>query len=162
MVAASALRLAPSLALAVLLVGCGSPGLEPMTEGGQLTADGEGKLRLTPATALTFGTRSPVAEAAEKSLLLTVEGGSSVRVVEAYLDSTTSRAFTLPGTLGLPLVLQPGDQADLPVEFLPYAAGSYFGDLVVVMVEEGEERELSVALEGEGCADNDSDGSCDG
>ncbi len=147
--------------LASLLVGCGSPGLESMTEGGALAEVGEGKLRLTPATALTFGARSPLADPAEKSVLLTVEGGSSVRVVEAYLDSTTSRAFTLPGTLSLPVVLQPGDEAALPVEFLPYAAGSYFGDLVVVMVEEGEERELSVALEGEGCADGDSDGSCD-
>jgi hypothetical protein len=162
MVPAPVLSRASVLVLSSLLFGCGSPGLEAMTEGGELTEAGEGRLRLTPATALTFASRSPLAPPAEKSVLLSVEGGSSVRVVEAYLDSTTSRAFSLPGTLSLPLVLQPGDEAELPVEFLPYAAGSYFGDLVVVMVEEGEERELSVALEGEGCADSDSDGSCDG
>ena len=155
--------LSPSrlLVLAVLFGGCGSPGLEPMTEAGELTAGGKGKLRLTPATALTFGERSPAAPAAEKEILLSVEGGGTVRVVEAYLDSTTSRAFELPEDLGFPLVLGPQDEEALPIQFLPYAAGTYYGDLVVVMVEDGEERELSVSLEGLGCADSDADGSCD-
>lgn len=155
------LSLARLVLLATLVAGCGSPGLEPMIDTASLAEGGGGSLRLTPATSLVFGERSPMAAPAEKSVLLTVEGTGTVNVVEVYLDSTTSRAFEIPASVSVPMVVRTGQEVELPVQFLPYAAGSYYGDLVILVVDDGEERELGVALEGEGCVDSDSNGSCD-
>lgn len=149
--------------LAAALVGCGSPGLEPMAGDVDGAAGGTARLKLTPSAALEFGQRSPAASPKTLDVELSVEGAGTVRVVDIYLDATTSRAFSLVNEPDLPLVLEGGGRkSKVKVEFAPYAMGSYFGDLVVTMVEDGEERELTVALEGEGCADSNADGRCDG
>lgn len=139
---------------------CGSPGLEPMIDQSQLTAP-PGVLHVDPAGAYEFGDVSPEAGRQRGQLLLWIDGGTPVRVTDIYLDGTTSSAYSLPSELPVPVELQPGDAADLGVFFKPYAAGSFFGDVVFVMVEDGEERELTLALEGQGCVDADSDGVCD-
>lgn len=148
--------------LASLLVAtaCGSPGLETTVDTFALEAPA-GVLRVEPAGLYDFGQLSPEAPRARGELLMWTEGGTPVRITELYLDGSTSAAFTLPDELPLPVELAPGDQAVIGVYFEPYAAGQYFGDLVVVMVEEGEERELTLALQGEGCVDGDVDAQCD-
>lgn len=139
---------------------CGSPGLEPVIDEFAANAPA-GVLRIEPVGAYDFGRLSPDAPRVRGELMLWMEGGTPVRVTDLHLDSTTSSAFSLPAELPLPVQLQPGDEALVGVYFEPYAAGSYFGDVVVVMVEDGEERQLTVALEGEGCPDGDGDGVCD-
>ena len=139
---------------------CGSPGLEPVIDEFAANAP-PGILHVDPVGAYDFGRLSPEAPRVRGELMLWMEGGTPVRVTDLHLDGTTSSAFSLPAELPLPVELQPGDEALVGVFFEPYAAGSYFGDVVVVMVEDGEERELTVALEGEGCPDSDADGVCD-
>ena len=150
------------LALAGLLTlsACGSPGLESTVD--TLTLDAPpGTLHIQPAGLYDCGRLSPEAPRERGELLMTIDGGTPVRVTGLYLDATTSSAFTLPEELPLPVELGPGDEAVVGLYFEPYAAGEYFGDVVVVMVEDGQERELTLALEGEGCPDADADGTCD-
>ncbi|MCK6505404.1 hypothetical protein L6R53_18730 [Myxococcota bacterium] len=139
---------------------CGSPGLETTVDTSALDAP-PGILRVEPAGLYDFGRLSPEAPRARGELRLWVEGGTPVRVTELHLDGSSSSAFTLPDELPLPVELGPGEEALLGVYFEPFAAGQYFGDVVVVMVEEGQERELTLALQGEGCVDVDADEVCD-
>lgn len=151
-------RLAPLLL--PILAACGSPGLETTVDTYALAAP-EGVLRVEPAGMYDFGRLSPEAPRARGELRLWIEGGTPVRVTGIHLDGGSSSAFTLPEDLPLPVELGPGEEALIGVYFEPYAAGQYFGDVVFVMVEEGEERELTLALQGEGCVDVDGDRSCD-
>jgi|GEM_PF-3548653 len=150
------------LALVLLLgtAACGSPGLEQTVD--QAVLDPRpGLLRMAPLGDYDFGQVSPQAPRVEGQIKLWVEGDVAVRVTGITLDRSTSRAFTLPADLPVPVELQPGDEALVGLWFEPYAVGDYFGDVQVEVVEDGNPNELSLSLQGVGCVDSDGNGRCD-
>lgn len=146
--------------LALVCTACGQPGLESIADP-QLLDPEPGVLRIDPSVQYDFGATSPEAARLRGDIRVWVEGDGPVRIVDGFLDETTSLAFTLAEAIQFPLLLEPGDEAHIGVYFEPYAVGDYFGDAVFVTLDEDEEFELSVELVGEGCQDTDLDAVCD-
>lgn len=149
------------LGVVVVSTACGSPGLESIADPDFYDPQ-PGVLRIDPSVRYDFGAISPEGPRARGDIRVWVEGDDPVRIVEMYLDDTTSLAFSLSEATFFPLLLEPGDEAIIGVYFEPYAVGDYFGDAVFVTTEDdGGEFELSVELLGAGCVDTDGNGHCD-
>jgi hypothetical protein len=144
--------------LTFLIGGCGSMGLD-------ITDTGDTPLALLgvdPMGDIDFGRVSPAKpKSALQDVVLYAQGEGTLAIVDVYLSNVTSEAFTMRNNLPLPIRLDADGEFPVQVRFLPYAAGAYAGEMVV-LVDDGsaEGEEIFLPLTGRGCDDPDETGYC--
>jgi len=137
------------IALIFALTGCGSIGLDIMDTGGMNSI-----LGVDPAGQIDFGQRNASAtKAARKDIVLWVDGGQPLAIVDVYLDETSDSSFWMSSDLPLPIRLSPDMEFPVEVRFNPGDTGTYRGELVVLL-DDGTTEGAYVRrpLVGEGCA----------
>jgi hypothetical protein len=145
------------LILSLSLTGCGTYGLQVFDTGSfssTLVIDPEGEIQ--------FGEHSSALEKpVRKEVVLWVDGEDPLAIVDVYLDGSSSEVFGLSDDLPLPIRLHPAGSFPLQLKFLPSAAGSYRGELVV-LVDDGTEDGAYIhrSIQGLGCDDSGQSGDC--
>jgi len=137
------------IALIFALTGCGSIGLDVMDTGGMSSI-----LGVDPAGQIDFGQRNASAtKAARKDIVLWVDGGQPLAIVDVYLDETSDSSFWMSSDLPLPIRLSPDMEFPVEVRFNPGDTGTHRGELVVLL-DDGTTEGAYVRrpLVGEGCA----------
>lgn len=140
------------IALTFALTGCGSIGLDVMDTGGM-----DSILGVDPAGQIDFGQHNASAEkAARKDIVLWVDGGQPLAIVDVYLDETSDSSFWMSSDLPLPIRLSPDMEFPVEVRFNPGDTGTHRGELVVLL-DDGTTEGAYVRrpIVGEGC-----DGNC--
>lgn len=127
---------------ALLLVACGSYGLQPM-----MTDDGA-KLTTDPAWELAFGKQSTTAGTVTGTITLLSSGEAPLTIQDVWLESDENGIFDL-GELPFPRTIEPGDEVPVNVLFSPQRAERYTGTLYIEFGEEGRTAERN--LVGSGC-----------
>jgi len=145
------MRLFP-IALIVATTGCGSIGLDVMDTGGMGSI-----LGVDPAGQIDFGQHRASAEKAiRKDVVLWVDGGQPLAIVDVYLDNASDSSFWMSNDLPLPIRLSPDMEFPVEVRFNPGDTGTHRGELVILL-DDGtlEGAYVRRPIVGEGC-----DGSC--
>jgi hypothetical protein len=145
------------LILSLSLSGCGSYGLQVFDTGGFSST-----LGIDPSGEIQFGEHSPSLEKpVRKEVVLWVDGEDPLAIVDVYLDESSSDVFGLSDDLPLPIRLHPDGSFPLQLRFLPSEAGSYRGQLVV-LIDDGTEDGAYIhrSIQGSGCDDPGQSGDC--
>jgi hypothetical protein len=140
------------IVLTFALAGCGSIGLDVMDTGGMNSI-----LGVDPAGQIDFGQHNASAEkAVRKDIVLWVDGGQPLAIVDVYLDETGDSSFWMSNDLPLPIRLSPDMEFPVEVRFNPGDTGTHRGELVVLL-DDGTTEGAYVRrpIVGEGC-----DGGC--
>jgi hypothetical protein len=140
------------IALTFALTGCGSIGLDVMDTGGM-----DSILGVDPAGQIDFGQHHASAEkAARKDIVLWVDGGRPLAIVDVYLDETSDSSFWMSSDLPLPIRLSPDMEFPVEVRFNPSGTGTHRAELVILL-DDGTTEGAYVRrpIVGEGC-----DGDC--
>lgn len=136
------------------LVACGTFGL---VEG--YAGEGLGALLATdPDELVEFGETAPNAKSQKMDVQFVSAGDDALYVADAWIESAEEGVFT-SGELPFPRTLQPGEAIPVHLRFKPNAQGAFTGTLLIEVGNEGEVVERT--LSGEGCFDDDEDGTCD-
>jgi hypothetical protein len=130
----------------LLLVACGSYGLEPMM------SDDGGTLKTDPAWELAFGKRATTAGTVSEPITLISSGESPLTVQDVWLESEESGIFDL-GELPFPRTLEAGEEMPVNVLFTPERAERYTGTLYIEIGDGGRVAERN--LVGAGCNPRD-------
>jgi len=144
--------------LTLLIGGCGTMGLGVMDTGEVSVAS----LGVDPMGDIDFGRVSPAKPKSElQDVVLYADGEGTLVIVDVYLGSATSDAFSMRQDLPLPIRLEDNGEFPVQVRFMPFATGAYAGELIVLMdngTPEGEEIYLNIT--GRGCDDPSETGAC--
>ena len=147
-----------SILLLSTMLGCADVGLSRFDSGVPASAE----LGVDPDGEVLFGRVSPaIDKSALEEVVLYSAGGSTLAIVDVYLDESSSGAYSMRDDLPLPLRLAPGLEFPVELRFTPYAVGTFSGELVVLFdngTPEGES--VRIPITGEGCEDPDETGSC--
>ena len=144
------MRLFP-IALALTLTGCGTIGLDIMDTGGM-----DSSLGVDPAGQSDFGQHKASAEkAARKDVVLWVDGGQPLAIVDVYLDEDSDSSFWMSNDLPLPIRLSPEMEFPVEVRFNPGDTGTHRAELVVLLDDgTAEGAYVRRPIVGEGCEGN--------
>jgi hypothetical protein len=145
------------LILSLSLSGCGAYGLQVFDTGGASST-----LGIDPMGEIEFGEHSPALEkSVRKEVVLWVDGAVPLAIVDAYLEGSSSDAFSISDELPLPIRLQPGGDFPLQLRFAPHATGTYRGELVI-LIDDGTEEGAYIhrSIHGTGCDDPALSGDC--
>ncbi len=117
------------IALTFALTGCGSIGLDVMDTGGMNSI-----LGVDPAGQIDFGQHNASAtKAARKDVVLWVDGGQPLAIVDVYLDETSDSSFSMSNDLPLPIRLSSDMEFPVEVRFNPGDTGTHRGELVILL-----------------------------
>jgi hypothetical protein len=136
------------IALTSALTGCGSIGLDTMDTGGMNSI-----LGVDPAGQIDFGQHSAsAAKAARKDVVLWVDGGQPLAIVDVYLDTASDSSFWMSNDLPLPIRLSPDMEFPIEVRYNPGDDGTHRGELVILL-DDGtlEGAYVRRPIVGEGC-----------
>lgn len=142
-----------------LSTACGGVGLTRFDSGQsdsmKLGVDPEGEIRFGQVSAAL--NKSVVEE-----VVLYSAGSTTLTIIDVYLDESSSSAYSIGGSLPLPVRLEPGRDFPLQLRFRPDEAGSHSAGLVI-LIEDGSETGESTRIEvvGQGCEDPSGSGSCE-
>ncbi|MFT5679353.1 MAG: hypothetical protein ACI8RZ_000257 [Myxococcota bacterium] len=143
------------LTAAVLLTGCDEVGLDPLLAG-QLGPI----LEVEPAGDITFGGTAITGSGGTETLLLLSTGDEDLVILGIKFDEDTPPAFEMNGDLPLPLSLPPGKEFPISLHFMPEELGGHSGWVVVTVEGDGEIRDLTRRLVGQGCDPEYAEGDC--
>jgi len=141
------MRLFP-IALTAALTGCGTIGLDVMDTGGMGSI-----LGVDPAGQIDFGQhRASASKAARKDVVLWVDGGQPLAIVDVYLDEDSDSSFWMSNELPLPIRLSPEMEFPVEVRFNPAGTGTHRGEMVILL-DDGtmEGAYVRRPIVGEGC-----------
>ena len=145
------------LILSLSFSGCGTYGLQVFDTGGVSST-----LGIDPMGEIQFGEHSSSLEKpVRKEVVLWVDGDDPLAIVDVYLEDSSSGVFDLSDDLPLPIRLHPDGAFPLQLKFLPSAAGSYRGELVV-LIDDGTDDGAYIhrSIQGSACDDPSQSGDC--
>ena len=122
------------------------------------SGDGEQLVTLDPSDVLDFGRIAAGGRTRPLTMTLSNDGGTTVEVTDATIDSAAAGTFVFGSTLPLPVILAPAQAFPVVVRFGALDEIPYDGT-VTLTLDDGSV--YSVALRGEGCRDADGNNACD-